>query len=265
MARSRGVPPGRKAPAATTIVAPSDDREVAGDDVQLNGFLTKIYTTTGWGILGMLGSAQLLTASGLALGMSPMYLAGGGMLTAVGSTIAMGRMQPVYAATDERGLVAIDPPARQAAFAGTCIGFGMMTAPMFAFMSATNPTVIPAAAVAALGTMSGAGLYALNSKSSSINAWGPALSGGLLGLIGVGVGGIAASYLGYPQAAAALHSVSTYGGVVIFAGLTAYDTKVAVDMHAAGQPDHLLAASQLFMNFSNLFMRFMHIFQSMDD
>ena len=49
------------------------------------------------------------------------------------------------------------------------------------------------------------------------------------------------------------------------AGLTAYDTKIAVDMHRAGQPDHLGAAAALFMNFSNLFSRFMHIFASMDD
>merc|ERR1712093_545921 len=136
-----------------------------------------------------------------------MWLFGGGLLTTIGSSIAMGRMEPVYAASDLGGRVAVDPPARQAAFAGTCVGFGMLTAPMFAYMSAVNPTVIPAAAVAAIGTMSGAGLYALNSKGDSINAWGPALTGSLFGLIGVGVGGIAASYLGYPQAAAALHSV----------------------------------------------------------
>lgn len=263
------MPPGRKPLAATTIAAPNTERKesqpLARDDVRLNAFLTKIYTTTGWGILGMFGSAQLLTATGLAFSVSPLMLAGGGMLTAVGSSMALTRMRPVYEITGGNARVAVDPPARQAAFAGCCVGFGMMTAPMFAMVSAVNPTVIPAAAVAALGTMSGAGLYALNAKGDSINAWGPALTGSLLGLIGVGVGGIAASYLGYPQAAAALHSVSTYGGVIVFAGLTAYDTKVAVDMHAAGEPDHLLAASQLFMNFSNLFTRFMHIFGAMDD
>ena len=140
-----------------------------------------------------------------------------------------------------------------------------MTTPMFAMVSAVNPTVIPAAAVAALGTMSGAALYALNTKGDSISAWGPALSGSLLGLIGCGLGGMGAAYMGYPAAAAALHSVSTYGGVVVFAGLTAYDTKVAIDMREAGHPDHLMAASQLFMNFSNLFTRFMHIFSSFDD
>lgn len=243
------------------------DEQIEGGavtDASLNRFLTKIYTHTGYGILGLLGSAQLLTATGLASAM-PMPLAMGGLVVGIGSSMALNRAPPAYGRNEGGELVAIDSAARQAAFAGIVGGFGAMTAPMFAAVSLWNPTIIPAAAVAALGTMSGAALYALNSKSDNISAWGPALTGSLFGLIGVGLGSMGASYLGYPEAAAALHSVSTYGGVVVFAGLTAYDTKIAVDMHRAGQPDHLGAAAALFMNFSNLFSRFMHIFASMDD
>merc|ERR1719335_734413 len=97
LARTRGVPPGRKPLAATTIAVPNTERKEAQplvrDDVQLNTFLTKIYTTTGWGILGMFGSAQLLTATGLAYSVSPMMLMGTGLLGAVGSTMALSKME----------------------------------------------------------------------------------------------------------------------------------------------------------------------------
>merc|ERR1719335_817246 len=97
LARTRGVPPGRKPLAATTIAAPNTERKesqpLARDDLRLNAFLTKIYTTTGWGILGMFGSAQLLTATGLAYSVSPMMLMGTGLLGAVGSTMALSKME----------------------------------------------------------------------------------------------------------------------------------------------------------------------------
>ena len=216
------------------------------------------------GVLGLLGTSQLLTSTGLAFAM-PMPLVGMGLLGGIGSSMAMAKMAPpMYTAVPGEGLVAVDSTGRQLAFAGLVGSFGAMTAPMFSLVAASNPSIIPAAAVASIATMSGSALYAMNTKGTSINAWGPALTGGLFGLIGVGVGGMGCQYLGYYEAAAALHSISTYGGVVLFAGLTAYDTKVAMDMHKMGQPDHLGAAAQLFMNFSNLFSRFMAIFYDHD-
>lgn len=266
-ARTRGTPPGSSS--SGTMVRPSsrDEEEqhgtVSANTVHLNAFLTKIYTTTGWGVLGLLGTSQLLTSTGLASTM-PMPLLVGGLLGGIGSSVLMGKTSPMYTANNEEGIVAVDSTGRQLAFAGLVGSFGAMTAPMFSLVAASNPSIIPAAAVASIATMSGSALYALNSKGDSINAWGPALTGGLFGLIGVGLGGMGCQYLGYYEAAHALHSLSTYGGVVLFAGLTAYDTKVAVDMHALGQPDHLGAAAQLFMNFSNLFSRFMAIFYDHD-
>ena len=270
LARQRGSPPGRAAPATVVVPGTMQQRDEQADEakaVHLNAFLAKIYSTTGWGVLGLLGSAQLLTVSGLAFAM-PMPLLGVGLVGGIGSSMAMAKMAPMYTAVPGEGLVAVDSAARKAAYAGLVGSFGCLAAPMFGLVSLSNPTIIPAAAVASIATMSGAALYALNAgmgkEGEAISAWGPALTGGLFGLIGVGVGGMGCSYLGYHEAAAALHSISTYGGVVLFAGLTAYDTRVALEMHAAGQPDHLGAASQLFMNFANLFTRFMAIFYDQD-
>ena len=206
-----------------------DEQADEAKAVHLNAFLTKIYSTTGWGVLGLLGSAQLLTVSGLAFAM-PMPLLGVGLVGGIGSSMAMAKMAPMYTAVPGEGLVAVDSAARKAAYAGLVGSFGCLAAPMFGLVSLSNPTIIPAAAVASIATMSGAALYALNAgmgkDGEAISAWGPALTGGLFGLIGVGVGGMGCSYLGYHEAAAALHSFSTYGGVVLFAGLTAYDTRV---------------------------------------
>jgi len=111
--------------------------------------------------------------------------------------------------------------------------------------------------------MAGASAYALTTKKD-ITVFGSALTGGLFGIIGVSLGGLGASYMGYPHLAASLHSVVTYGSVVLFTGLTAYDTQVATQMYRMGQPDHLGAAAQFFMNFANLFQSFMRIFSNND-
>lgn len=229
---------------------------------ELRSFLGRVYSHTGYGIMGMFGASGVAVVSGLAF-TAPMPLMVGGFVGALGSSFFLGEPQG-YEVRGEKGLVAVDSAGRKLAFATLVSSFGLMTAPVLGYVALTQPMVVPAAVAATLVTMGGAGVYALRASGDSINAWGPALTGGLFGLIGVSLGGMGASYLGYDQLASALFSVNTYGGVLVFAGLTAYDTKIALDMHADGRPDHLGAAAMLFMDFANLFQRFLHIFMNRD-
>ena len=56
-----------------------------------------------------------------------------------------------------------------------------------------------------------------------------------------------------------LHVCCRYGGVVVFACMTAYDTVVAQQMYANKQPDEVGVSVSLVLDFANLFVRFMKI------
>lgn len=249
----------------SAIVTPSatltkdDERERAPKSIPLQKFLSKVYGSASLGVLGYLGSAGTLAATGIAFTSStPLMI--GGLVGALGSSVVMAKGPSGFQNVAGEGVVAVDSTARKLAYATLVTSFGAMSAPLIGAMAVMNPLAIPAAGFATVATMGGASLYALRASDDAINAWRPALTGGIFGLIGVSLGGMAAQYFGNPALASALLSINTYGGVLLFAGFTAYDTKIAMDMHAVGQPDHLGAASQMFMNFANLFQRFLIIF-----
>lgn len=59
----------------------------------LNAFITRVYKTTGLGILGALTTSQLAIASGLAY-TSPMLCGLGGLVMALGGIIGTTSMAP---------------------------------------------------------------------------------------------------------------------------------------------------------------------------
>mmetsp|Transcript_15290 Transcript_15290/g.18920 ORF Transcript_15290/g.18920 Transcript_15290/m.18920 type:complete len:319 (-) Transcript_15290:386-1342(-) len=230
-------------------------------EADLGRFLTRTYAATGAGVVGYFAAAQLAAMTGVAF-YSPYMLLGAGFVGSIGSSMMIAKNQPQYVSDPKTNeLMAINSPGRQLAFATLCGSFGLMSSPLLAYISYTNPTIIGAALVCSTGTMAGASAYALTTKKD-VTVYGSALSGGLFGIIGVSLGGLAAGYMGYPNLAHSLHSFVSYGSVVIFTGLTAYDTQMALQMHRMRQPDHLAVAAQFFMNFANLFQSFLHIFHN---
>ena len=242
-------------------VSSAQDRDAAKEnDVMLHRFLTKTYMTTGTGIVGYFAAASLVGP----LALSPMMTLGLGFVGAMGSSVVINASPPQYTFEREEGIVAKNSFARQAAFGGLFTSFGILSAPVVTFMMSHNPTIVGAALCASTATMAGASAYALTTKRD-ITVFGSALTGGLMGLIAVSLGGIGANYMGYSGLASSLHSLTTYGSVLIFTGLTAYDTQVAIRMAQAGQPDHLKVSADLFMNFANLFQSFISIFYNNDN
>ena len=80
-----------------------------------------------------------------------------------------------------------------------------------------------------------------------------------MGLIGI----IAASVLNWFFASSALDTIISYAGVVVFLGLTAYDTqkiKVQMDEHGNHAGIMVLGALHLYLDFLNIFLFLLRLF-----
>lgn len=55
------------------------------------------------------------------------------------------------------------------------------------------------------------------------------------------------------------HIISLYGGIPLFTGLIAYDTHKSIEKYNSGDPDHLGCSVELYLDFMNLFVRFVEI------
>ena len=152
------------------------------------------------------------------------------------------------------------PPLRQLSFWTIVGGMGLSAAPMASMIYEISPSILPAATVMSLAVMGGASAYAYTT-TKPIETWGPALYGGLVGLIGVGALGMLDGIVFGPQSLMyqMLFDINTYGGIVLFTGLTAYDTRVLLDNYKNGNPDHLGSAIKIYLDFMNMLVRFMEI------
>lgn len=241
-----------------------------GKDVGMSNFLGKVYLSTGVGISGGLGTAQLLASTGLADAHALSCL-GLGTLTALASVWgvdkckAIAKRDVVCRRTGAFVVASTNPPARLLSFAGVSVGMGTVIAPMVSQIAASvSPSILPVATVLALTTMGASSAFAMLRPADSMLHWRAPLMAGLGGLIGVGVTALvaqlAAGAMGsatVANLAASLHSVDTYAGIVLFTGMNAYDTHLAMTMYRAGQADHLGCATQLYLNFVNLLIRIM--------
>lgn len=94
--------------------------------------------------------------------------------------------------------------------------------------------------------------------------YGRVFMGGLLGLIGMQLVGLGAAYFMGPNALSSLlFNVNTYGGILLFSGLIAYDTHVAMKNYEMGNADHLQMSIQFLLNLWNILIRVMEILSRM--
>lgn len=61
----------------------------------LNSFITRVYKTTGLGVISALSASTLAVASGLAY-TNPLFCGLGGFVMGIGGIIACSRMAPMY-------------------------------------------------------------------------------------------------------------------------------------------------------------------------
>jgi hypothetical protein len=109
------------------------------------------------------------------------------------------------------------------------------------------------------GTFAVMSLYGYTTKTD-LTRWGNILFMGLIGLI-------IASLANYFMKSETLYWITTYAGVLIFVGLTAYDTQKIKNMNIIGNEgsdeDHkeaIMGALTLYLDFINLFLYLLRIF-----
>lgn len=224
----------------------------------LQSFLDKTYTYSGAGVVGTLSIATVLSHSAM-VGQSPgmMMLGGFGLSIAGIFGVGLGK----YTTDTFRGTT-VNSSARLAGLAALVSGMGISSAPAFAMYDLSY--VLPPSLLMATMIFTGASVYARKAKPGSFLAYGPALTGGLFGLVGTSLVGIGSELLIGPNMFSALaHSVSLYAGIPLFTAFVAYDTQVAIERFENGDPDHLGCSVALYLDFMNILVRMMEIVNKM--
>lgn len=243
-----------------------DPKEVAAQNLHkklisasaLQSFLDKTYTFSGAGVVGTLGIATALSHSSMVF-QSPgmMFLGGFGLSIAGIFGVNYGKYT-----TDAMGRSTTNSTTRLAGLAALVTGMGITSAPAFAFYDLNY--VLPPSLLMATMIFSGASIYARKAEPGSFLAYGPALSGGLIGLVGTGLVGIGSEMFFGPNMFSALaHNVQLYAGIPLFTAFVAYDTQAAIERFENGDPDHLGCSVSLYLDFMNILIRMMEIVNKM--
>lgn len=109
------------------------------------------------------------------------------------------------------------------------------------------------------GTFGVMSIYGYTTKSD-LSKWGSLLFMGIIGLV-------IASVVNWFMQSTTMYWIITYGGVLIFVGLTAYDTQKIKNMNIIGnegtdedKKEAIMGALTLYLDFINLFLYLLRIF-----
>lgn len=115
-----------------------------------------------------------------------------------------------------------------------------------------------------MGIFGGASAVAYALPKDKMLGYGKIFGGSLLGLIAMNLIGLGSAYFMGPNAfSSLLFTIDNYAGILLFSGLIAYDTHVAIKQYEMGNADHLGVSVQLVLDFWNLLLRIMQIMARM--
>ena len=150
---------------------------------------------------------------------------------------------------------------------GTFLGYSALTGvTLSSIFLAYTGTSIAIAFVSALSVFAGGAIYGAVTKKS-LKSWGGFLTMGLFGLI-------VASFINLLFASSGLNFLVSIVGVVLFTGLTAWDSQRIADMNAQFGQDMtneeltkigILGALDLYLDFINIFLYLVRIFGRSDN
>ncbi len=155
------------------------------------------------------------------------------------------------------GISRMSVAAAQATFWGYAALLGVSLATIFAVYTGASITQVFFVTAATFGSMS---LYGYTTKRD-LTGWGSFLFMGLIGII-------IASVVGYFVQSSALQFVISVAGVLIFTGLTAYDTQKIKEIYYEGDDGTvtgrkaILGALNLYLDFINLFLMLLRLLGS---
>jgi FtsH-binding integral membrane protein len=150
--------------------------------------------------------------------------------------------------------------SRMVSYGAFLTGISMFTAPSLL----VYPEALVPAFLASSSVFGSAALYAYAKPVGALEAWGPALYSALGGLVFSGFSGLISQLIFGPNPVSeCLFDINLYAGIPVFAAFIAYDTHKAVQVYQNGVPDHIGCSVELYLDFMNLFLRFMEIFGKM--
>ena len=239
----------------------------------LNVFVKKTYLCTGGAIcssigLSKLGALVINTNEELLSDSLPMlYIIGSLMMLGGALTFDLKKYSiddmVVYVNTMQKKIsYSTNSIQRILSYISMIIGSGLVMIPMFIRI----PNVVFPAFIASASVFGGATWYAMTSINDELEEWGPTLYGGLSGLIGISLFGLG-SYLifGNNWFGDITHLIDLYGGLILFTGLVAYHTNKSIKKYNSGCPDHLGCSAELYLDFINMFIRFMQIINEINE
>lgn len=284
-----------KTPIVSTIINPNDikskysitNEELINSNYGLREFMKKTYLWTGGGIAGSTGIAIL---GGEILQLNPNiipYPYGGviffsSLVLGIGGAIGINftnysihkdiitnknvnsssndkqerqeRQESQKSNNDVEILYSINSTGRLISYGSLVSGMGIAMIPCM-FSQALIPAFVASSSVFA-----GSTLWTMKKGVGELKPYGSILYGGLSGLVGVSLMGLGSNlFFGTNWFGDMTHLISLYGGIPLFTGLIAYDTHKAIEMYESGNPDHLGCSTQLYLDFINLFVRFIEI------
>jgi FtsH-binding integral membrane protein len=123
-----------------------------------------------------------------------------------------------------------------------------------------NPSILPTAIGITGAIFSGASFMAYWMPKGKMLGYGRMFMGSLLGLIGLQLAGMGAMLVMGPNPfSLMLFRADTYLGILLFSGLIAYDTHVAIKSYEENNADHLGMSVDMLLNFWNILVRVIQI------
>jgi len=238
--------------------------DIIKSDQGLTEFIKKTYLYTGGSITGTLLVSQCLSTIPIN-SFWPIF--GGGAILALGGVIGLSYSK--YSVHTKRLPIgnkltdywySKNTPSRLLSYGALIGGMSLTLTPFISMINDISPTILPTSCLLTSFIFGGSTLYAMFKPNGALLAWQAPLMGGLMGLVGVSMIGLLSHvFMGPTVFSSALHSIDTYGGLLLFTAMTAYDTHKAVNMYQAKDPDHLGCSVNLYLDFMNMLIRMMEI------
>ena len=218
-------------------------------DAGLRAYMLSVYNYMFSGIL-LTGLVAMAFAWGGETSPAAQIMLGGGILKYVIMFAPLG-----FVFGMSFGQARMKPATLQAMFWGFAVAMGLSLSTIFLLYTGTSIAQAFFATAAAFGGLS---LYGYTTKRD-LSAMGTFL---IMGLVGI----IVASLLNLWFQSGPLNLVISMVGVLIFAGLMAYDTQRTKSLyaHVAGTPDEqrvvIMSALNLYLDFINMFLFILRLF-----
>ena len=235
-------------------------------DYGLREFIKKTYVWSGFTIAGSIGASALASSMFPELIMNNILpIFGSGLLLGLGGAITLNMFKDGYTIYEEtfnyknkQNIIYYSINSNKRLFTYGCLVSGMSIV-MMPLCVVFHDAIIPAF-IASSSVFGGVTIFAMTRKKGELEPYQGVLYGGLSGLVGVSLLGIGSNLIfGVNYFGETMHIINLYGGIPLFTGLIAYDTHKAIMKYESKDPDHLGCSVELYLDFINLFTRFLEI------